>query len=353
MKMRTWAAALAASAMVLAACGSDDGDDAGGTEDTTDAEDADGDDPRADWPDELVLTLTPSSEAQALIDDAGPLAAVLEERLGIPVDHFVPTDYAGVLVALEAGQTHVAGGLGPQQMVQAADQVGAELILQSVRFGESVYVTQWFTNDPDTYCDDDPVNVPYEDDDGNEYDMLFCNGVDTAATSEDGPFGADAIANVEGRRLAFVDQGSASGHLVPSVQLFNAGVDPQTGVEEIFAGGHDNSVLAVYRGDADVGVSFNDAREIVVDQAEDVGQEVVVFGWSFPIPNDGFAVGPDLPEDLKEEITAALVDFAATEEGQETLGNLYNIDDLVEITDTGIFDPIRTLIQELGDLLDD
>ena len=42
-------------------------------------------------------------------------------------------------------------------MVQAEDEAGAELILQSERFGSYEYVTQWFTNDPDTYCGDEPV----------------------------------------------------------------------------------------------------------------------------------------------------------------------------------------------------
>ena len=72
----------------------------------------------------------------------------------------MPSDYAGVIVALQSGQAQIAGGLGPVQMVQAEDEAGAELILQSERFGEFVYVTQWFTNDPDTYCDDEPVADP-------------------------------------------------------------------------------------------------------------------------------------------------------------------------------------------------
>ncbi len=68
---------------------------------------------------------------------------------------------------------------------------------------------------------------------------------------------------------------------------------------------------AVYDGDAAVGVSFNDARTLLVEQIPDVGEKVVVFAWSSPIPNDGFAVAGDLPDDLKEAITAALLDIAA------------------------------------------
>ena len=298
--------------------------------------------PGDDWPETLVFTLTPSQEAGGLIETAEPLAAMLSERLGVDVEASVPTDYAGVIVALESGQAHVAGGLGPVQMVQAEDEAGAELILQSERFGSYEYVTQWFTNDPDTYCEDEPV--------ANEDGWLFCNGVDEATEAAEGPIGDAALANAEGATVAFVSQGSASGYLVPSLQLLQAGFDPLEDVEPIYAGGHDNAVRAVYDGDADIGVSFNDARGTVADELTDVGERVVVFAWSFPIPNDGFAVAGDLPDDLKEAITAAFVDIANTEDGAELLADLYEIDGLVPV-DSADFDIIRELRAELADLL--
>lgn len=349
-RIRTWAAVFAVSGLVLAGCGDDDGGDE--TEDTTgDASEEEADDTEedseeeamADWPDELVLTLTPSAEQQGLIETAEPLAELLEERLeGIDIEPFVPTDYAGVIVGLESGQAHIAGGLGPRQMVQAEEQAGADLILQSERFGDVIYVTQWFTNDPDTYCDDEPV----ADEDG----FLFCNGVSEASGPADGPIGSDALANVEGQTVAFVDQGSTSGYGVPALQLSQAGIDPVEDIEGTFAGSHDNSVLAVYNGDATVGVSFNDARGNVVEQFPDVGEQVVVFGWSDPIPNDGFAVAGDLPDDLKQAITDAFLDIASTEEGVTLLQELYNIDDLIPV-DSSAYDVIRELEAELGDLL--
>jgi len=151
--------------------------------------------------------------------------------------------------------------------------------------------------------------------------------------------------------VSFVDQGSASGYLVPALQLLNAGVDPATGITPLFAGTHDASVQAVYDGDAAVGVSFNDARGGMVEQLPDVGEKVVVFAWSFPIPNDGFAVAGDLPDDLKAAVTAALVDIAATPEGAELLASLYEIDGLRPVNPAD-FDVIRELRTELADLLE-
>ena len=105
-----------------------------------------------------MFTLTPSQEAGGLIESAQPLADALSERLGVEVDgtRAVRLRRRDRRPATRARPRSPAG-LGPVQMVQAEDEAGAELILQSERFGSFEYVTQWFTNDPDTYCEDEPV----------------------------------------------------------------------------------------------------------------------------------------------------------------------------------------------------
>ena len=351
-------AAVLAAGLLATACG---GGDEPAEDDTTTTTDAAGSETEtetggateagADLPDPLVFTLTPSQETGGLIETAQPLADLLSEELGVEVEASVPTDYAGVIAALESDQAHVAGGLGPRQMVQAEEQANATMILQSERFGSFSYVTQWFTNDPDTYCADEPVAVedPVEDMD-NEEPYLFCNGVSEAEDASDGPIGQDQLSNVAGETVAFVDQGSTSGYAVPALQLLEAGVDPLEDIDPIFAGGHDQSVLAVYNGDASVGVSFNDARDEVVEANPDVGQQVVVFGWSAAIPNDGFAVSGSLSEDATERITDALLAISETEEGGAVLNELYSIDGLAPVN-SGEFDVIRELEAQLGEAL--
>jgi len=276
----------AAGALALAACGSDDdsssdtdtnetpvdteaaADDTGAPVDTEAMEEETTGEVPEDWPEEIVFTLTPSQETGGLIETAQPLADMLSDELGIGVEALVPTDYAGVIVALESGQAQVAGGLGPRQMVQAEEQAGADLILQAERFGSLLYVTQWLTNDPDTYCDDEPV----ADDEG----FLFCNGVlEADGDASLGPIGQDQLAKLEGQTISFVDQGSTSGYAIPALQLSEAGVDPIDGIDALFAGGHDTSVQAVYDGDAVVGQRAQDAEErrLVLDRA--VGLAVV------------------------------------------------------------------------------
>jgi phosphonate transport system substrate-binding protein len=352
------AAAMAAGLLVTACGGGEDtaddettaaSDSGTATEETTD-EGSEGGTASADLPDPLIFTLTPSQETGGLIDTAQPLADMLSEKLGVTVEASVPTDYAGVIAALESDQAHVAGGLGPRQMVQAEEQAGATMILQSERFGSFSYVTQWFTNDPDTYCEDEPVEV--EQDEGEPF--LFCNGVSEAEDASDGPIGQDMLSNVAGQTVAFVDQGSTSGYAVPALQLLEAGVDPLEDIEGTFAGGHDTAVQAVYDGDATVGVSFNDARGQLVEQTPDVGQKVVVFGWSSAIPNDGFAVSGSLSDEAVTAITEALLEICNDEEACGEGGvmyELYEIDGLSEVN-SGEFDVIRDLEEQLGDALE-
>ena len=364
MKIRRWAAAFLAGGMVLAACGEgEDVDDVDAdpeetVEDEDDTDDVDDDaaededaaeEPDEDWPDQLVLTLQPAEDASELLDDADVLGEMLSERLGVEVQAEVPTDYQAVIVGLQSGAADIGGGFGPVNVARAMDQADAEPILQSERFGEFLYVSQWFTNDPDTYCEDDPVEEIYEDD-GEEYTMLFCNGVNELETSEEGPIGLEALENVGDASISFVSEGSASGQVFPAYGLIQQGYDLGE-LDTFTAGGHPESVLAVYNGDADVGVSFNDAREEVVDEFPDVGEEVVVFAWSDPIPNDGFVVRPDLPEDLKQAIVDALLDIAEDEADGEVLLELYNIDGFRE-ADPDDFQNAREVDQELGELLD-
>ncbi len=316
-------AAASALALSLAACATDAApeEDAAGTE----------------WPEELVLGLVPSQEVDQLVLDAEVLGELLSAELGIPVTTEVTDSYNALVVAMQSGQAQI-GMFGPIALVQAADQAGAVPVLQSVRFGSSTYVTQWFTNDPDRFCTTEVV----VDDDG----FAFCNGVDTA---ESGPVGEEALANIaQDEIISFVDEGSASGYYYPATQLQEAGLDPFDLSGAFFAGGHPNSVLSVARGDAAVGVSFNDARGNVVDELPTVGTDVVVFAWSTNIPNDGVAVGGDLPQDLQDAITAAFLAIAESEEGLAALDAVYSIEGLVP-ADLDALDAARQVEANFGE----
>ncbi|HSG79609.1 MAG TPA: transporter substrate-binding domain-containing protein, partial [Acidimicrobiia bacterium] len=120
------------------------------------------------WPRELVFGFVPSRESETLQDNVDVFAQVLADALGIDVTGVVTTDYTALGIALGTGEADM-GAFGPAGFVLAnrAYPEGLELLAQSVRFGDSTYHAQWFTNDP-SICTGDPVEGAfYYDDDGN------------------------------------------------------------------------------------------------------------------------------------------------------------------------------------------
>lgn len=319
MKNRIIASAAAAAGIAIAVAGcssSGDADEAAST--TPDATM----DAGAGLPESLTLALVPSDDVEQITTDGESLALVLSEQLGIPVEVFVPDSYNAVVVALQTGQADI-GFLGPIAMWQAHEEAGAEIVLQALRYGSSEYVGQWFTNDPATYCLDDVTTEA--DDEGVNYS--YCNG----ATGYEGPQGADALALVPAdASIAWTDATSASGYYFPATQLATIlGVDPITGLTGgFFAGGHSQTVQAVYDGDAAIGLSYNDARSNLAEEFPDVGEKVVVFAYTDNIPNDGVVLSGDLDASVQETLTQALLDVAATDEGLAALAAVYDIEGL-------------------------
>jgi phosphonate transport system substrate-binding protein len=321
-------AVLTAIVLFVVACGGGGNASPDATADATESQ-------AAEAPEELVIGFVPSREADALVETIQPVADALEEAIGIPVEGIVSTDYTALVTAMETGQAQI-GAFGPFSLLQARDRANAEIILQSERFGSATYHTQFMTNNPDKYCEDEPVEI--------EDGWLNCNGT---AEADTGPVGLEALANLEeGTTFSFVEQASASGYIFPATILSSQGIDYETGIEPIFAGGHDTSVIAVCEGDAEVGVAFDDARGAAETDC-DVASNVVVFAYGPEIPNDGWAVAGDLPDEMKEQIKQALLDYAGTEEGQATLESIYEITGLVE-ADQESFSIVEEAAAELG-----
>jgi phosphonate transport system substrate-binding protein len=298
-------------------------------------------------PDELVIGFVPSVEAGALVEDIQPLADYLTEALGIPVEGFVSSDYTALVTAMQTGQAHI-GALPPFGLVQAVDNAGAEMILQSERFGSPSYHTQFITNNPDKYCLTDVVeNERREGDEMITY--LNCNGTERAF--DESPIGPiaieEAVSLVEpGTSVSFTEPTSSSGFIFPATVFATLGLDAENDLEAVFAGGHTASVIAVCLGQAEVGVSYDDARSDAETPC-DVPGTVVTFAYGPEIPNDGFAVAGDLSEELKASIKQAMLDYAATEEGVEVLDSIYNITAFAE-PNLESLQIIRDAVAELG-----
>ncbi len=297
-------------------------------------------------PEELEIGFVPSVEAGALVEDIQPLADYLSEALDMPVRGKVARSYPALVTAMQTGQAHV-GVLPPLGMVQAVDFAGAEVILQSVRFGSPTYHTQFFTNDPDKYCADEPV-VNERREAGEMLPFLNCNGTDRPFDGTHiGPIGLDALEKVApGTTVSFTRAGSSSGYIFPATVFATLGIDPKRDLEALFAQEHDRSVITVCMGQAEVGVSYDDARPDATTDC-DVSESVVVFAYGPEIPNDGVAVSGDLSDGLKGRIKQALLDYAATEEGANVLDTIYNVNAFAD-PDLESLQIIRDAVEKLG-----
>lgn len=314
------AALLAVAALALSACSGD-------------AEAAPSAAETAADPTSLTLALVPSQDQDGLVDTAKPLTDYLTEELGIEVTGVVSKDYQAAVEAMGADQAQI-GFLPSLQLWQASDMYDASVVLQTERNGNISYPAQFMTNNPDKYCEDEPVER-----DG----MLFCNGADALQ----GPAGLDSITKVEGAKVALLGPASPAGYIYPVLALQEAGLDTDADIEQLPVTANDASVLAVYNGDAEVGFSFWDARTIVAKDTPDVGQKVVVFALTEEIPNDGVALAASLSPELQDRITTALEDFSNTEEGSQVLTDIYSISKLAP-ADPASLDVVARAAEKLG-----
>jgi phosphonate transport system substrate-binding protein len=157
------------------------------------------------------------------------------------------------------------------------------------------------------------------------------------------------LADLAGRSVAFTDPNSTTGFLFPAQQLADLGIDYERDVQPIFVGSHDASVAAVRRGDVDFGVAYEDARRMLRAQHPDVAERVIVFNHSEYIPNDGVQVRTDLPEDLKQAVARAFLEFAEEQAAtlpreQRALYIIYEIDGFVP-AEVGVYDTVSAVYE--------
>jgi phosphonate transport system substrate-binding protein len=264
----------------------------------------------------IKMAFVPSQDSQKVLASGQPLADLLSQETGLSFTVSVPTSYAAVVEGMGSENVDV-GWLASFVYVLAHDKFKSTVILSTVRGGSKTYTGQIISH------------------------------VDS---------GVNTLADLPGKKFAFVDPGSASGNIYPRALLLQNGIDPATAfAESIFAGGHDKVVIAVYNRQVDAGATFGDsvegittdARTNVVSTLPDVMEKVQVIGKTAPIPNDTVSVRAGLPAELALQIQEGLLSIAKTDQGKALLKSLYNIDGLALAMDAD-YDPVRAAASALG-----
>ena len=255
----------------------------------------------------VQMMFVPSGDAQVIVKGGQEVAELLKKETGLHFKTSVATSYAAVIEAMGAGKVDI-GWLPTFSYVLAKDKYDIELLLIVQRFGSPFYRGQ----------------------------------IMVRADS-----GINSLNDLEGKRFAFVDPASTSGHLYPKTLLLSKGFDPKTFFSKtVFTGSHNAVVLSIYKGEVDGGAAYDGSRAAVAKSYPDVFEKIKVLAYTKEIPNDTVSVRKELPEGLKVKLRNGLKKISDSPKGSKILKRLYGISGLMDLD--GLFDPVR----EAGRLLD-
>lgn len=274
-------------------------------------------DPRADWPEEIVFAIIPTEDVDVITRRYEPLIEYLEAELGVGVEVFIGSNYTAVIEAMRNDHVDIAS-YGPFSYVLAHDRANAEAFAIG-------------TSDPDA--------EPF-------YTSMFI-------TLEDS--GIESISDLEGRSFGYVDPASTSGHLFPKSHLLDTlGLEKEEELdsffrESTFTGGHEASVLAVLNGDVEAAAvsSSSIPRRLDLHSDHPNYDKVIVFDETRNIPRSPIALKGDLPESFKEAVKDAFFNLI----NEEDLAEFREISNLqggyVPVEDSK-YDVIRETAKILG-----
>jgi len=262
------------------------------------------------------IMLTPSTDAQAIIQNGELLAEYITAKTGINVKVDVPNYYITVVEAFGTDRADVAI-MNTFSYLLAHSKYGASAVLRVARRdGELSYRGEFIVREDS---------------------------------------GIDSLYQLEGKTIAYVDPSSTSGYIYPKEMLRERGIKTK---EEMFANGHNQVVLKVYQGDIDAGAVFYsppdkvtgeqlDARCKIAPQHPDVYDVVKILALTQEIPNDPVVVRRGLANELREPIINALLEFQRTEEGRQSLMTIASIEGFVRTSDSD-YQSVRELVGRYG-----
>jgi phosphonate transport system substrate-binding protein len=305
----------------------------------------------------IKVLFVPSVDVDFMISSGDLIAQALNDATGYTYEVSVPTSYAATIEEMCASPEDTIGFIPALGYVIANQLCGVQPGLAAERFGWNVYWTGFYVARDSEY---------------------------------------QSFEDLAGATWAYPDAGSTSGYLYPASIFSDLGIEVG---ETIEAGGHPQSILAVYNGQADVATAFFsppllpegtwamgddpdvpadlvelcapneegrlfcgegfrvlDARSAVSGDAPDIVQEVRILSLSKEIPNDTMSFSPDFPEELKQSILDAVTEFVSLD-NEACVQSLcseqfYNWTAVGPIADEN-FDGVRILVAQQGITLED
>jgi len=153
-----------------------------------------------------------------------------------------------------------------------------------------------------------PVNL---DGESTYYGIIF-----TRADS-----GISTVADMRGKRFAFVEKATTAGYVFPMAVLRENSVsDMDTFFSETyFAGSHDATVLEVFNRQADVGAAKNTIYYRVLENRPNIADALRILYTSEKVPSNGLCLRPDIDPAVREKLKRTLLDIDKNDRGREAL----------------------------------
>lgn len=230
---------------------------------------------------ELRVTFSPSDNSKELDRASGPLAALLEKKLGVRVRKQFASDYTAVIEALRAGRVDLAL-VGPLSVVLAEREARATILAKTADKKLSFY-----------------------------YGAIITHKDSAIKTVKD----------LRDHTFAFVDPVSTSGYLFPLWLLKQQGVNEKDFSRRVFAGSHEAVILSVLNRRVDAGAVWtNDPQgrsssiSRTLRRPEDQAS-IRIVAVTPPIPGPAFILRAGVPADRAARIRQALLSLNDTPEG--------------------------------------
>lgn len=225
-------------------------------------------------PTQLTLTSLPFDGVSQQEAVYTYLVPILETGLGIRVSFVASISYTDVVRQLASGEVDVAF-MGAAAYIQARRIGSARAILRTVRDHRPYY-----------------------------YGVIL---------TRQGSL-VNNVADLRGKRIAFVDRNSTSGYFYPRVLLKQAGIDPEEDIFPIFAGSHRTVVRLVTSGRVDAGACFDGAVKLM-----DGAEQLVEVARTKQVPGDPVVVRPGLGVEFVAALRELLMGLAEVPEAKTFL----------------------------------
>ncbi len=237
-----------------------------------------------------------------------PFLDDMSKSIGMKVNGFYATDYAGIIEAQRFNKVHVAW-YGNRSAMDAVDRANGEVFAQFV----------------------DLDGTP------GYYSYLITHK-DSGITSLD-----QVLKNGKQYSFGIGDPASTSGTLVPTYYVFTMNrLDPRTHFRVVRASNHEGNFLAVLNRQVDVATSNSEMTQKVKEKNPERMEQIRIL-WTSPlIPRDPLVWRKDLPADVKRKVQDFVVGYGKDEREKEILKNMYRLAGFKASTDAQLV-PIRQL----------